>query len=186
MSIRGKAFIVGSYEHPERKIPDKSVSQIHAEVCIGALKDAGLSLSDVDGLFYTGHLSMGATALSDYMGLNNLKVLDTTMTGGSSPVIHIGHAAMASADPASRPRGQPLPVRHINGRTRAAAVAIPASSSNDSGPRVSSSSCNATEAAPLTASNTTPRGPSRPSRRHAPATAIHAPACRSHRQVSKD
>jgi len=97
MSIRGKAFIVGSYEHPERKIPDKSVSQIHAEVCIGALKDAGLSLSDVDGLFYTGQLSMGSTALSDYLGLNNLKVMDTTMTGGSSPVFHIGHAAMAIA-----------------------------------------------------------------------------------------
>ena len=97
MSIRGKAFIVGNYEHPERKIPDKSVSQIHAEVCIGALKDAGLSLSDVDGLFYTGQLSMGSTALSDYLGLNNLKVMDTTMTGGSSPVFHIGHAAMAIA-----------------------------------------------------------------------------------------
>ena len=54
MSIRGKAFIVGNYEHPDRVIPDKSVTQIHAEVCIGALKDAGLSLSDVDGLFYTG------------------------------------------------------------------------------------------------------------------------------------
>src|SRR5215216_3544380 len=97
MSIRGKAFIVGSYEHPERKMPDKSVSQIHAEVCIGALKDAGLSLSDVDGLFYTGQLSMGGTALSDYLGLNNLRVLDTTMTGGSSPVFQIGHAANAIA-----------------------------------------------------------------------------------------
>ncbi|HZO33122.1 MAG TPA: thiolase domain-containing protein [Chloroflexota bacterium] len=97
MTIRGKAFIVGSYEHPGRRLPDKSVSQIHAEVCIAALKDAGLGLNDVDGLFYTGQLSMGATALSDYMGLNNLKVLDTTMTGGSSPVIHIGHAAMAIA-----------------------------------------------------------------------------------------
>ena len=43
MTIRGKAYIVGSYEHPDRRIPDKSVSQIHAEVCIGALKDAGLS-----------------------------------------------------------------------------------------------------------------------------------------------
>jgi acetyl-CoA C-acetyltransferase len=97
MSIRGKAFIVGSYEHPERRMPDKSVSQIHAEVCIAALKDAGLKLSDVDGLFYTGQLSMGSTALADYLGLNNLKVMDTTMTGGSSPVFHIGHAAMAIA-----------------------------------------------------------------------------------------
>jgi acetyl-CoA C-acetyltransferase len=97
MTIRGKAYIVGSHEHPERRMPDKSVSQIHAEVSIAALKDAGLKLSDVDGLFYTGQLSMGGTALSDYLGLNNLKVLDTTMTGGSSPVFHIGHAATAIA-----------------------------------------------------------------------------------------
>ena len=97
MTIRGKAYIVGSYEHPDRVIPDKSVSQIHAEVCVGALKDAGLSLSDVDGLFYTGQLSMGGTALSEYLGLTNLSYLDTTMTGGSSPVFQIGHAAAAIA-----------------------------------------------------------------------------------------
>ena len=28
--ISGQAFIVGAYEHPERKLPDKSVPQIHA------------------------------------------------------------------------------------------------------------------------------------------------------------
>ena len=32
MSIKGKAYIVGAYEHPLRKAPDKSVAQIHAEV----------------------------------------------------------------------------------------------------------------------------------------------------------
>jgi acetyl-CoA C-acetyltransferase len=97
MSIRGKAFIVGGYEHPDRIIPDKSVSQIHAEVAVGALKDAGLSLSDVDGYFYTGALTMGGTATADYLGLKNLSYLDTTMTGGSSPVFQIGHAAAAIA-----------------------------------------------------------------------------------------
>src|SRR4026209_1371216 len=97
MSIKGKAFIVGAYEHPDRVIPDKSVSQIQAEVAIGALKDAGLSLSDVDGYFYTGQLNLGGTATSDYFGLTNLKCLDTTMTGGSSPMFQIGHAAAAIA-----------------------------------------------------------------------------------------
>jgi len=48
MTIRGKAHIAGAYEHPDRKIPDKSVAQVHAEVALGALADAGLSLSDVD------------------------------------------------------------------------------------------------------------------------------------------
>jgi len=97
MSIKGKAYIVSGYEHPARVIPDKSVSQIHAEVAIGALKDAGLSLSDVDGYFYTGTLNMGGVATADYLGLKNLSCLDSTMTGGSSPVFQIGHAAAAIA-----------------------------------------------------------------------------------------
>jgi acetyl-CoA C-acetyltransferase len=33
--IRGKAFIAGVYEHPLREIPDRSNSQIHAEVAAG-------------------------------------------------------------------------------------------------------------------------------------------------------
>ena len=51
MTIKGRAFIAGAYEHPLREIPDRSVSQIHSEVALGALADAGLSLSDVDGYF---------------------------------------------------------------------------------------------------------------------------------------
>ena len=97
MSIRGKAFIAGGYEHPDRVIPDKSVSQIHAEVAVGALADASLSLADVDGYFYTGQLNMGGTSTAEYIGLNNIRYLDTTMTGGSSPVFQIGHAAAAIA-----------------------------------------------------------------------------------------
>ena len=32
MSIKGKAYIVGAYEHPLRKAPNHSVSQLHAEI----------------------------------------------------------------------------------------------------------------------------------------------------------
>jgi acetyl-CoA C-acetyltransferase len=35
--------------------------------------------------------------MADYLGLNNLSYLDSTMTGGSSPVFQIGHAAAAIA-----------------------------------------------------------------------------------------
>ena len=54
MSIRGKAHIAGAYEHPDRKIPGKSVAQVHAEVAVGALNDAGLAMSDVDAYFCAG------------------------------------------------------------------------------------------------------------------------------------
>jgi acetyl-CoA C-acetyltransferase len=96
MSIKGKALIAGMYEHPERVIPDRSVAQITAEVAVGALKDAGLTIKDVDGYFYTGALNMGSLAMADYLGLK-LRYLDTTYTGGSSPLFHVGHAAAAIA-----------------------------------------------------------------------------------------
>jgi acetyl-CoA C-acetyltransferase len=97
VSIRGKAFIVGAYEHPGRKLPDTSVAQLHAEVALGAVADAGLSLSDVDGLF-TGRDAPGVGGLSvaDYLGLR-LTYMDTTECGGASPLYHVGHAAAAIA-----------------------------------------------------------------------------------------
>lgn len=42
MTINGKAYIAGAYEHPRRKAVDKSLAQLHAEVAKGALDDAGL------------------------------------------------------------------------------------------------------------------------------------------------
>jgi acetyl-CoA C-acetyltransferase len=97
MSIKGKAYIVGAFEHPDRVIPDRSVAQIHAENTAGVLADAGLQLSDIDGLFCVGGSGMLPVVMADYLGLNNLRYLDGTAVGGSSPVYHIGHAAAAIA-----------------------------------------------------------------------------------------
>ncbi|HEV7666170.1 MAG TPA: thiolase domain-containing protein [Chloroflexota bacterium] len=97
MSIRGKAFIVGAFEHPDRVIPDRSVAQIHAENTIGVLADAGLTLADIDGFFCTGGVGMVGIVMADYLGLTQLRYVDSTMTGGSSPVFQIGHAAAAIA-----------------------------------------------------------------------------------------
>jgi hypothetical protein len=41
MSIKGKAYIAGIYEHPTRLAKDISLAQIHAQVAKGALEDAG-------------------------------------------------------------------------------------------------------------------------------------------------
>ena len=54
MSIRGAAHIAGVYEHPGRHLPDTSLALIHAEVAIGALADAGLTVGDVDAYFCAG------------------------------------------------------------------------------------------------------------------------------------
>ncbi len=97
MSIKGKAYIAGVYEHPTRKADDKSLAQLHAEVAKGALEDAGLTRADVDGYFCAGDApGLGALSMIDYMGLK-VRHLDTTETGGSSYVIHVSHAAQAIA-----------------------------------------------------------------------------------------
>jgi acetyl-CoA C-acetyltransferase len=99
MTIRGKARIAGAYEHPDRKIPDKSVPQVHAEVALGALADAGLSLSDVDAYFCAGDApGFGPLSMADYLGLKRLRYMDSTETGGSSYLVHVGHAAAAIAE----------------------------------------------------------------------------------------
>src|SRR5690242_6319224 len=51
MSIKGKAYIMGAYEHPTRHAPDKSTAQLHAECARGVLEDAGLKKDDIDGYF---------------------------------------------------------------------------------------------------------------------------------------
>ncbi len=73
MSIKGKAYI------------------------IGALADAGLAMTDIDGYFCAGDASGGPMSMADYMGLRNLQHLDSTDVGGSSYILHVGHAAQAVA-----------------------------------------------------------------------------------------
>ena len=97
MSINGKAYIVGAYEHPTRKAPDKTVPQLHAESARGALEDAGLTLADVDGYFCAGDApGLGMVNMVDYLGINARHV-DSSEMGGSSYIAHVSHAAQAIA-----------------------------------------------------------------------------------------
>jgi acetyl-CoA C-acetyltransferase len=97
--LKNKACIVGIYEHPIRKAPDKSVAQLHAEVAKGALDDAGLTAQDIDGYFCAGDApGLGGLSMIDYLGLTNVRHMDATDTGGSAYVLHVGHAAQAIAD----------------------------------------------------------------------------------------
>jgi acetyl-CoA C-acetyltransferase len=103
MSLSGKAYISGIFEHPTRKADDKSLAQLHAEVAAGALADAGLSKDDVDGYFCAGDIAgwnargAGPFSIVDYMGLK-LRYLDSTESWGSSYLVHVAHAMEAIAD----------------------------------------------------------------------------------------
>jgi len=92
-----QAYIVGAYEHPTRRAPHLSTSQLHAQAAWGALQDSGLSHSDIDGYFCAGDApGLGPLSLVDYMGLR-VRHVDSTDTGGSSYLIHVAHAAQAIA-----------------------------------------------------------------------------------------
>lgn len=98
MSIKGKACITGIYEHPTRRADGVSSARLHAEVALGALKDAGLGLSDVDGFFCSADApGFGGMTMAEYIGLTKLRHLDSTETGGSSYLLHVNHAAQAIA-----------------------------------------------------------------------------------------
>jgi acetyl-CoA C-acetyltransferase len=97
VSLRGAAFIAGAYEHPGRELPDHTLARIHAEVALGALADAGLAIEDVDGYFCASDApGFGGLSMAEYLGLK-LRHVDSTETGGSSYLVHVGHAAAAIA-----------------------------------------------------------------------------------------
>jgi acetyl-CoA C-acetyltransferase len=95
MSIKGKAYIAGIFEHPTRQADDKSAALLHAESAKGALEDAGLGIADVDGYFCAGDAS-GILSMVNYLGLAP-RHIDATDCGGSSYILHVGHAAEAIA-----------------------------------------------------------------------------------------
>ena len=87
--------IVGAFEHPTRLASEQSVAQLHAEVALGAIEDAGLSKNDIDGYFCASDApGIGPLSMLEYMGLH-VAYADSTDIGGSSPIAHIGHAMRA-------------------------------------------------------------------------------------------
>ena len=119
MSLNGKAYIVGAYEHPTRKADELSVVRLHADVAKGALDDAGLRKDDIDAYFCAGDApGLGTTTMAEYLGLQ-LRHVDSTECGGSAPILHVAHAAAAIA--AGRCN---VALISLAGRPRAAGAAL--------------------------------------------------------------
>ena len=100
MTLKGKAFIAGAYEHPTRHAVHLPLAQLHAEVAAGAIADAGLTIGDVDGYFCAGDVpgweapGVGPFSIVEYLGLN-LRHLDTSESWGSAYINHVAHAVQA-------------------------------------------------------------------------------------------
>src|SRR3982750_1997015 len=89
---RNQVAVVGAAETTELGvIPNVSQIQLHADAALNAIADAGLKLSDIDGI---------ATAVetpqqvAHYLGITPTWV-DGTSVGGCSFMLHVRHAAAA-------------------------------------------------------------------------------------------
>ncbi|RYE48475.1 MAG: thiolase [Hyphomicrobiales bacterium] len=93
--LRGAAAIVGASLGGVPMAPGRSALEILGEAVHGALADAGLKLSDVDGLFTgSSYNFLASLSVAEYLGIHP-KFCEATMVGGSSYVGHLLTAAMA-------------------------------------------------------------------------------------------
>ncbi len=88
--------IVGVAESDLGKVPGKTALELQAQAAHRALKDAGLGLRDVDGVFAHTDDKFSSLQLSEYLGIQPGYV-DSTNVGGMSNLLHIRHAMAAVA-----------------------------------------------------------------------------------------
>ncbi|WP_269939814.1 acetyl-CoA acetyltransferase [Arthrobacter sp. HY1533] len=71
---------------------------IMADSALAAVRDSGLSLKDIDGIFTaTAQVDLPTLALSEHLGITP-RYLDSTVHGGASNLSHIHHAVSAIRD----------------------------------------------------------------------------------------
>lgn len=97
-TLRGQVAIVGVAESALGKTPDRTVLSLQQEAALGALDDAGLALSDVDGLFVSGYqyAERPAVLTAEYLGIQP-RYLESTNLGGSGFVAAVERAGAAIA-----------------------------------------------------------------------------------------
>src|SRR5215469_16749227 len=89
---RNDVAIVGAAETTELgRIPSLSQIGLHADAALNAMKDAGLTPKDIDGIATAGETP---TTIAHYLGITP-KWVDGTAVGGCSFMIHVRHAAAA-------------------------------------------------------------------------------------------
>jgi acetyl-CoA acetyltransferase len=91
----GAVAIVGAAETTRLGlVPDMSQIQLHADAALNALADCGLTPKDIDGVACAAEWP---TELAHYLGITPTLV-DGTMVGGCSFMLHVRHAAAAIAE----------------------------------------------------------------------------------------
>ena len=84
--------VVGAAETTEMgKIPNTSQLMLHADAALNAMRDAGLTAKDIDGVATAGD---SPVEIANYLGITPTWV-DGTSVGGCSFMLHVRHAAAA-------------------------------------------------------------------------------------------
>ncbi len=93
--LRGKAAVVGIGTAGTGEAPGWSAIELLGQASLNAIEDAGLKLSDIDGLFCATSMHAFPTlSAAEYLGLKP-RFFDGTNVGGSSFEAHLLHAALA-------------------------------------------------------------------------------------------
>ena len=93
MSLRYKVAIVGAAETTQLGvIPDVSVTGLHIDAAVNAMRDCGIDKDQIDGIATT----MSPAVLANYLGIVP-RWIDNTQVGGTSFLVHVRHAAAAIA-----------------------------------------------------------------------------------------
>ena len=94
-SLRGQAAIVGVATAGAGEAPGRTSIELLGEAAIASLRDAGIALSAVDGVFAaTGVHGVPAMSVAEYLGLKP-RYFEGTNVGGASFEVHLLQAAAA-------------------------------------------------------------------------------------------
>jgi acetyl-CoA acetyltransferase len=94
-TLRGQAAIVGVATAGTGEAPGRTSIELLGEAAIAAVRDAGVALADVDGVFAaTGVHGVPALSVAEYLGLKP-RYIEGTNVGGASFEIHLLQAAAA-------------------------------------------------------------------------------------------
>lgn len=98
MTLRNRAVIVGVGESDVGRLPHMTGLGLNAEAAIRAIRDAGISHTQIDGLLtaysFTEPYFMLGSVLAEYLGIQPTYA-SSIITGGASPTVMLHHAAQA-------------------------------------------------------------------------------------------
>src|SRR5512140_2134774 len=96
--LRGASAITGLGMTPMGRIFGRSATELAADAVRLAITDAGLKKADVDGLLINAGVSQGISlGLQNYLGLENLRLLNHMNAAGSTAAQMVQYATLAIA-----------------------------------------------------------------------------------------